>query len=241
MLYCSPIFMLSLYSAYSRIKINKQISFWETSILCHIPFLFFILRNGGGGQNYFTTMWISMMMTIILYLKKNQEFFIPFFNDIESIKKRMLKAKITLYLFLLYTLIFSLYMNFNFINIIKFPSNKIEYNQAKFYDQVRFYAPKNNCKALVYRNSFAFVVAGCDIDMEGATTFDYAWHYPKTFPKSYILEGISCKKYDLISNGISKFPSDVSLLIESNYIKVYSSTVNLNYGNLGIQNIYIPN
>jgi hypothetical protein len=50
-----------------------------------------------------------------------------------------------------------------------------------------------------------------------------------------------CKKYDLISDGINKFPSDVSLLIELYYARIYSSEVNLYYGNTGFQNVYVPN
>jgi len=241
-IYCFPIFFVCLYGIFLKMKFNRPINFWEISILCHIPFLFFILRNGGGGQNYFITMWISMILTVILFINENRDLLkksVDVFRFIEELKT--LKFKFVLYSFLSYLLIFSPYINLKSLNAIKFPSDKIELNSREFYRQVNLNAPNEGCKALVNRNSYAFVKAGCDIEAEGAITFSYAWNYPEVFNRNYILENIMCKKYDLISDGITKFPSDVSLLIDLYYARIYSSEVNLYYGATGFQNLYVPN
>lgn len=241
-LYCFPIFFMCLYGIFLKMKFNRQINFWEVSILCHIPFLFFILRNGGGGQNYFVTMWISMILTLILFVNENRDLLEKSVDGARfTVKSKDLKFKFVLYSLLSYLLIFSPYLNIKSLNAIKFPSGKIELNSREFYKQVNFYAPNEGCKALVNRNSYAFVKAGCDIDAEGAITFGYAWNYPEIFDKNHIAKNIICKKYDLISDGINKFPSDVSSLINLYYVRIYSSEVNLYYGYTGIQNIYVPN
>jgi hypothetical protein len=182
------------------------------------------------------------MLTVILFVNENRDLLEKSVHGSRFIgRSKTFKFRFVVHALLSYLLILSPYLSFKSLNAIKFPSDKIELNSREFYRQVDFYAPNEGCKALVNRNSYAFVKAGCDIDAEGAITFSYAWNYPEIFNRNYISENIICKKYDLISDGITKFPSDVSSLIELYYVRIYSAEVNLYYGITGIQNIYVPN
>ena len=230
-----PIVLFHFYQRHKSGLGFKKLDFWEASILLHIPFLLYVLQNGGGGANYFATLWISIFMFFVKELSKYRDLK----DESKSLKKPYM-LKILNYSLVIW-FILAVTLNFNTFHNIRYPNFLVKQNmmtlESRISDEVK---NLGKCNALANRNIGVILDSQCKVDLEGSATFQSAWNKRNSINKKFILDNIKSKNYQIILTGIQPFPPDIESSIDRHYILVFDSTVNLYFGNTGVQKLFVP-
>lgn len=213
-------------------KAPRQASIWQVSILIHIPLLIKTLGNGGGGDNYFATLWISLCVASVGLIAR--------LRKAEPQAQRM-TAEVLLLALMINAGVGSVVARKDLEHYGQ-PTPEMAAASKRYYAEVKqLISTHPAAHILVYRNAGAMVYAGADIEDEGATMFGYAWNFPGKFPRDRILANIEERKYDLISTGVSPFPSEVKAAIASHYHSVVSAQTNILFSTMGQLDVLAPN
>lgn len=229
----------------SIITLYKNLSIWQISLVCHIPFLLKILGNAGGGITYCLTLWITMVIISLNFIISKKVYH---FTSKSKYNKTCFFTCIRIFplnkviLFLLCVNVsigtISIYRDFNSIRL---PTAKLNYLMKNYYQAIdSLITTKENVKVLTNRNVGMLVQTSVNVENEGSSLFQYAWLSDIYFNRDTILTSIREKKYDFITTGIQDYPDDVMSEINKNYKTIFINEVNLMYGNTGILYTYVP-
>lgn len=236
---------------------NYFLTFWITSVLICIE----MLKRLETSQVDVSIVIIVLFFYVFNYFDIRKKFFflaiLVFFaysyskklHLLENVNAKYKKYKIFNSHIFSHFLIIIFFFNLstltikNYKSISSFPLptsilNKLmkDYNQRIRY----FIRIKPNANVLTDRNIGALVMNGANVQNEGSTMFEYAWAYPKFFPRQRVLSSIRTKQFDMITTGITPYPEEVQKTIEKNYKISFTNKVNMIFGKIGLVKVYIP-
>ena len=236
-------FAFTICTFFSIITFYKNLSIWQISLVCHIPFLLKILGNAGGGITYCLTLWLTMVIISLDLINSKQVFHFPIKSNKNSLLNylRVLHFNKVLLFFLCVNIsigIISIYRDFNTIHL---PNAKLNTLLKNYYQSIdSLITNKENVKILTNRNIGMLVQSNVNVVNEGSSLFQYAWFSDFYFKRDVILTSIREKKYDFITTGIQDYPEDVNLEINKNYKIILINEINLLYGSTGVVYTYVP-
>lgn len=228
---------------YFALKRQHEVTIWHVSFVLHIPFLLKILGNPGGGEAYFLTFWFTLVMLgLTLANKASNGAQVEKPSKSGQVKTWINSnaTKIILFFLCLNVSIGTLSIHKS-LNNVSMPTRETEHLMAEYYQSIKMVvAQKQNVLALTNRNVGALVSNHVIIENEGCSTFGYAWENDASFNKNLIIDSIRKKKYDLITTGLSPYPSEIMGEIQRYYKVEFSRVINLNTGAVGPVTVYLP-
>jgi hypothetical protein len=242
----SNIFLILL-SVYALMQscLHRKINIWEVSLLMHIPFLLFILKNGAGGSNYFTTFWLSVVVVScnLIFIPNQSHKSIPsvskwgFFNFEFSLNKKKPSA---LYILLSVSILLGQLTFIKDVAKMNLPNKELRETMLNASARGELLVKQGKrIEMLTNRNIGVFLDQRIEINNEGCSLFG-AWVHLENFEKNILLEKIGAQRYDYISTGLQPYPKDVQSKIDRYYKVIYSYPTNYYFGQIGTQSIYGP-